>query len=144
VHCLLASFWVLVVVAWVLLLPCWVCCCSHHVVELVACFWCSSASWFYFWWLGFGFRTLACSFAILVRLFAPTRWVLACFLACLVLVLCLLASSCCLSPGAPGCCLGAFGCFCYSYMASCWVCSSGSRFSGNHVRFLFLAFIPLA
>jgi hypothetical protein len=45
---------------------CWVC-----------YFWCSSASWFYSWWLGFGFRTLACSFDILVRLLASAGWVLA-------------------------------------------------------------------
>jgi hypothetical protein len=30
-----------------------------------------------FWWLGFGFETLAYSFAILVRLLASAGWVLA-------------------------------------------------------------------
>jgi hypothetical protein len=40
----------------------------------VCCFWYSSAGRSYSWWLGFGFRTLAC--AILVRLLASARKVL--------------------------------------------------------------------
>ena len=54
---------------------------------------CSSASCFYSWWLGFGFKTLACPFACMVRLLASGGWVRACFLAYLVLVHCLRASS---------------------------------------------------
>jgi len=41
--------------------------CSH-AAGFAVCFWCSSASWFYFWWLRFGFRTLVYFFAIMVRL----------------------------------------------------------------------------
>jgi len=70
--------------------------CSH-AAGFAVCFWCSSANWFYFWWLRFGFRTLACSFAIMVRLLASAS-----------LSACAGALPPCFLLGARGCCLGAF------------------------------------